>query len=200
MGYTRRTLATRRRQVVALQWPGAESNCRHADFQSAALPTELPGRAMQQTNLADRLVRWECQCLPLFAFCLPLCGPRTASPRLRRCAGGRARGAFQPGLLAGSRSHAPEAPDCARRSGGRRTARPVPPTAPRAPASGRERDRRGIRGRRRPWFRAQGGPARSGMSTPDNLLNEPSRLTAVVAALVFVLALVAIVMAGRRVT
>ena len=24
-------------------WPGAESNCRHADFQSAALPTELPG-------------------------------------------------------------------------------------------------------------------------------------------------------------
>src|SRR5690606_21403326 len=25
-------------------WPGAESNCRHADFQSAALPTELPGQ------------------------------------------------------------------------------------------------------------------------------------------------------------
>ena len=24
-------------------WPGAELNCRHADFQSAALPTELPG-------------------------------------------------------------------------------------------------------------------------------------------------------------
>src|SRR5437588_10471838 len=56
-------------------WPGAESNCRHADFQSAALPTELPGRAMQQKNLADRLERWECQCLPLLAFCLPLSGP-----------------------------------------------------------------------------------------------------------------------------
>src|SRR5258708_11289082 len=28
-----------------LEWcPGTESNCRHADFQSAALPTELPGR------------------------------------------------------------------------------------------------------------------------------------------------------------
>ena len=27
-----------------VEWPGAESNCRHADFQSAALPTELPGR------------------------------------------------------------------------------------------------------------------------------------------------------------
>ena len=25
-------------------WPGAESNCRHEDFQSTALPTELPGR------------------------------------------------------------------------------------------------------------------------------------------------------------
>ena len=25
-------------------WPGTESNHRHADFQSAALPTELPGR------------------------------------------------------------------------------------------------------------------------------------------------------------
>ena len=24
-------------------WPGAESNCRHEDFQSTALPTELPG-------------------------------------------------------------------------------------------------------------------------------------------------------------
>ena len=25
-------------------WPGTESNHRHADFQSAALPTELPGQ------------------------------------------------------------------------------------------------------------------------------------------------------------
>ena len=32
------------RSVVENWWPGAESNCRHADFQSAALPTELPGR------------------------------------------------------------------------------------------------------------------------------------------------------------
>src|SRR5438874_2429704 len=38
--------------VSGRQWPGPESNRRHADFQSAALPTELPGRAMQQKNLA----------------------------------------------------------------------------------------------------------------------------------------------------
>ncbi len=28
---------------LTVEWPGAELNCRHADFQSAALPTELPG-------------------------------------------------------------------------------------------------------------------------------------------------------------
>ena len=32
------------------EWPGRESNPRHADFQSAALPTELPGRYRDKTN------------------------------------------------------------------------------------------------------------------------------------------------------
>ncbi len=27
-----------------MRWPGRESNPRHTDFQSVALPTELPGR------------------------------------------------------------------------------------------------------------------------------------------------------------
>src|SRR5207249_3303465 len=34
------------------EWPGAESNCRHADFQSAALPTELPGRTYAGEELS----------------------------------------------------------------------------------------------------------------------------------------------------
>ena len=28
-------------------WPGTESNCRHEDFQSSALPTELPGQDLE---------------------------------------------------------------------------------------------------------------------------------------------------------
>ena len=40
-----RKKANRERLTFIYWWPGAESNCRHADFQSAALPTELPGRA-----------------------------------------------------------------------------------------------------------------------------------------------------------
>ncbi len=31
-------------QTAEQWWPGTESNCRHGDFQSPALPTELPGR------------------------------------------------------------------------------------------------------------------------------------------------------------
>ena len=31
-------------------WPGTESNRRHEDFQSSALPTELPGRRYQMIS------------------------------------------------------------------------------------------------------------------------------------------------------
>src|SRR5689334_17693971 len=31
-------------QIQEMWWPGTESNRRHGDFQSPALPTELPGR------------------------------------------------------------------------------------------------------------------------------------------------------------
>src|SRR3989344_6823643 len=36
-------------------WPGSESNQRHADFQSAALPTELPGRGAAHYKEALRV-------------------------------------------------------------------------------------------------------------------------------------------------
>jgi hypothetical protein len=39
------TETARRGEPLNAWWPGAESNCRHADFQSAALPTELPSHA-----------------------------------------------------------------------------------------------------------------------------------------------------------
>ncbi len=35
-------------QVLKCWWPGAGSNHRHTDFQSAALPTELPGHAKRE--------------------------------------------------------------------------------------------------------------------------------------------------------
>ncbi len=42
-----------RSSLSRLPWPGAESNCRHRDFQSRALPTELPGRKRAQSLRAS---------------------------------------------------------------------------------------------------------------------------------------------------
>jgi hypothetical protein len=40
------------RLSLYIWWLGAESNCRHADFQSAALPTELPSRQARNYSTA----------------------------------------------------------------------------------------------------------------------------------------------------
>src|SRR5437879_5692632 len=42
----------RRFNSLRCKWPGAELNRRHADFQSAALPTELPGRGCAGEQLS----------------------------------------------------------------------------------------------------------------------------------------------------
>ena len=46
--------AQRGGKVAEGWWPGTESNRRHADFQSAALPAELPGQAAKRAILAKR--------------------------------------------------------------------------------------------------------------------------------------------------
>jgi hypothetical protein len=44
----------RARSNRMVAWRGAESNCRHRDFQSRALPTELPRPMRQDSNGANR--------------------------------------------------------------------------------------------------------------------------------------------------
>ena len=43
-------------------WPGTESNRRHEDFQSSALPTELPGHTCENIYLAGLLWRFKRSC------------------------------------------------------------------------------------------------------------------------------------------
>src|ERR671916_487783 len=42
------------------EWPGRELNPRHADFQSAALPTELPGRGAVNIGRGCTWAKSEC--------------------------------------------------------------------------------------------------------------------------------------------
>src|SRR6266540_6384369 len=49
-------------------------------FQSAALPTELPGRIMQQKNLAGSGGRWECGPAHAGCWCVPSCAKAERLP------------------------------------------------------------------------------------------------------------------------
>src|SRR3989449_7478984 len=62
----------RRTNSLHGKWPGAESNCRHADFQSAALPTELPGRTYAGAELSGLR---DVVGVPVFAVICPLVCP-----------------------------------------------------------------------------------------------------------------------------
>ena len=65
-----------------LQWPGAESNHRHHDFQSRALPTELPGPKKIRPAFRRRAAR-RGGCTPGLLEA-PLDGPPCrARPRIR---------------------------------------------------------------------------------------------------------------------
>ena len=59
----KRSARTQQGCILALRadlvWLGTESNRRHADFQSAALPTELPSRCIKPIKIRE--LRHECQ-------------------------------------------------------------------------------------------------------------------------------------------
>jgi hypothetical protein len=86
------------RAVGIKSWcPGAGSNHRHCDFQSHALPTELPGRRYRPKGLrAPGYSQPRRACPPCFAFGFVRRGLATA--RLARGAKGRKTNVFSPRL------------------------------------------------------------------------------------------------------
>src|SRR5215510_3802191 len=74
-------------------WPGTELNRRHADFQSAALPTELPGQRQQPTIVAGG--RAERQRAPPPGYTGPTAGHLEGDQDARSAAGEAAEGLRQ---------------------------------------------------------------------------------------------------------
>ena len=67
--------------------PGAESNHRHADFQSAALPTELPGRSSRGEAPSGN----ERRCIGEGAVDVYIDDPKFAFHRIAKAFGGGRR-------------------------------------------------------------------------------------------------------------
>ena len=74
-------------------WPGAESNCRHADFQSAALPTELPGhiephdKIVKKRNYSKNADFYRVLALNLANICVPRRDGWDSKPSFKRTFG-----------------------------------------------------------------------------------------------------------------
>ena len=107
-GQTKPGLNENSRLCGKFWWPRAELNRRHADFQSAALPTELPGRGRvldegEVPSVKDRTASHLSPSPALASWSHARAGPRFAALSLSGAGAGSRNGEPRDGAGAGSR-------------------------------------------------------------------------------------------------